>query len=495
LSAFVVPGLEIAQAHGLDLRAAGLEVVATPRHASVLVLVGELPAGLARSAAVVYAQMPRPRALLAAGASDIRWLPAPDVAVPAEQAALVSGVAALRERFRTGSFSPTAPEFEVAPLGTATEYARPMHSEVVRAEPGVGMDHGAHGMDHMQMGSGGGFMSMVMMTRDLPRSVDGLPMEWLEVPFGPLFTGLPGGLALSLTLDGDTVAKAKLEPGTLWRDLEATWRGPVEGFIERFARLDPLSPAAYRALAERALQAAGNPPVDHAGRRQWVGVLERERAASHLVWLASFGFLFGDRVLEQRAAALRRQLGQASDPIGLRRVREEARALVRQVDRTPLLARRLRGVGVLDRPKLAEFDGPVSRAAGAARDVRTEDPTYQELGFRPLALDGGDALARLRLRLGELEQSLDLLLASLADRPPSVVDPSRVGTGQASVETPRGAATLRIQLDGGYVTQAELWSPSQRLAELISPVSEGRELADALLGIASLDLSPWELGR
>jgi Ni,Fe-hydrogenase III large subunit len=63
------------------------------------------------------------------------------------------------------------------------------------------------------------------------------------------------------------------------------------------------------------------------------------------------------------------------------------------------------------------------------------------------------------------------------------------------VETPRGAATLRIQLDGGYVTQAELWSPSQRLAELISPVSEGRELADALLGIASLDLSPWELGR
>jgi len=224
-------------------------------------------------------------------------------------------------------------------------------------------------------------------------------------------------------------------------------------------------------------------------------MLERERAASHLVWLASFGFLLGDRVLEQQAAALRRQLGQASDRIGLRRVREEVRALVRQVDRTPLLARRLRGVGVLDRPKLAELDGPVSRAAGAARDVRTEDPTYQELGFRPLALDGGDALARLRLRLGELEQSLDLLLASPADRPPSVVDPSRVGTGQASVETPRGAATLRIQLDGGYVTHAELWSPSQRLAELISPVSEGRELADALLGIASLDLSPWELGR
>ena len=114
-------------------------------------------------------------------------------------------------------------------------------------------------------------------------------------------------------------------------------------------------------------------------------------------------------------------------------------------------------------------------------------------GLDPVA-DASSAQPRLP-NLGELEQSLDLLLASPADRPPSVVDPSRVGTGQASVETPRGAATLRIQLDGGYVTHAELWSPSQRLAELISPVSEGRELADALLGIASLDLSPWELGR
>ena len=37
-----------------------------------------------------------------------------------------------------------------------------------------------------------GFMSMVEMTKDLPRSSDDLPMEWVEAPFGPLFPGLPG---------------------------------------------------------------------------------------------------------------------------------------------------------------------------------------------------------------------------------------------------------------------------------------------------------------
>ncbi|HEB57411.1 MAG TPA: NADH-quinone oxidoreductase subunit D, partial [Gammaproteobacteria bacterium] len=51
-------------------------------------------------------------------------------------------------------------------------------------------------------------MSMIDVTKDLPRSGDGLPMEWINAPFGPFFPGLPGGLLLTLTLDGDTVAES-----------------------------------------------------------------------------------------------------------------------------------------------------------------------------------------------------------------------------------------------------------------------------------------------
>jgi len=46
LISFAVPGPEVARARGLDLEAAGLPLADTPRHAGVLVLVGELPAGL-----------------------------------------------------------------------------------------------------------------------------------------------------------------------------------------------------------------------------------------------------------------------------------------------------------------------------------------------------------------------------------------------------------------------------------------------------------------
>jgi hypothetical protein len=59
LSAFVVPGTEVARACGLDVEAAGIRVVASPRHANVLLVVGELPRGLKEAAAVAYSQMSR----------------------------------------------------------------------------------------------------------------------------------------------------------------------------------------------------------------------------------------------------------------------------------------------------------------------------------------------------------------------------------------------------------------------------------------------------
>lgn len=70
LRAFIVPGADVARARGLDLASAGLRVVATPRHANLLVLVGPLPHALRRAAVVVHHQMPAPRAVLSAGIDD-----------------------------------------------------------------------------------------------------------------------------------------------------------------------------------------------------------------------------------------------------------------------------------------------------------------------------------------------------------------------------------------------------------------------------------------
>nr|MDQ3318331.1 hypothetical protein [Actinomycetota bacterium] len=105
---------------------------------------------------------------------------------------------------------------------------------------------------------------------------------------------------------------------------------------------------------------------------------------------------------------------------------------------------------------------------------------------------GNDALSRLRVRLAEIAQSLELVRAagsiSAPDRPP---DPAPSGTGTATVETPRGRATLGLILQEGAVVAFDLDTPSTGHLSLVGPLAEGEELADALVGISSLDLSPW----
>jgi len=65
------------------------------------------------------------------------------------------------------------------------------------------------------------------------------------------------------------------------------------------------------------------------------------------------------------------------------------------------------------------------------------------------------------------------------------------GTGDATVETPRGAARLQLTLKKGQVIAAQLETPSTPHLDLIDPLTEQQELGDALVAVGSLDLSPW----
>jgi Ni,Fe-hydrogenase III large subunit len=505
LAAFVVPGREMLDVLGLDAAAAGLRVVASSRHANVLLLVGEIPPGLARAAATVYAQVPRPRSVLVLGTSSPAPLPDADFVVEAVHTDLVRGVTELRRRMAAEAWHADAAAFELpeaapGPAERSHEDMGTVHHDIADVESGemAGMDQGMPGMEHggthHEMHSSGGFMSMVAMTRDLPRSADGLPMEWLDVPFGPLFPGLPGGLDLVLTLDGDTVTRAQLSHETLKRQLPDFWPGDADGFADRLARLDPLAGTAYWLLGCRALErASGHECAEDEARRR-VAALERERAASHLNWLGRFGFLLGIDWLARRASALARAVRVAEDAARLPALRADVAAFARQVQRTPLLSRRLAAVGRIEPAR--QVTGPVARACGQEIDARSDDPAYVQLGFQPIVEQAGDASARLWVRLAEVEQSLQIM--SEAGSPGRISPPSipRVsGAGRAEIETPRGAASLTLTLVHGQVTHVRVDTPSMRLAALVEPVTRDRELAGALLGVASLDLSPWELAQ
>ena len=144
LRAFVVPGPEYLSLAGIDTREIGLRVVTNPRHANVLLLVGPIPDRLEQAATVVYAEMPRPRAILMIGNTPSESLPAPDVTVDPDQRAVADGVAELRRRIASHAFDAHPNAFNPTVLQTRTTYTCPMHPEVVTDEPGqcpiCGMD-------------------------------------------------------------------------------------------------------------------------------------------------------------------------------------------------------------------------------------------------------------------------------------------------------------------------------------------------------------------
>jgi Ni,Fe-hydrogenase III large subunit len=415
------------------------------------------------------------------------------------------------------------------PAEPSVRYTCPMHPEVVQDEPGNcpkcgmtlvpqdipadphahhaaaaqgsmkhdqqnhgHMDHGHGDHDHAGHDHGeAGFMSMIEVTRDLPRSCDGLPMDWLDVPFGPFFPGLPGGLLLTLTLDGDTVAGARTRSLVGYADLLQPATLPAGQLVEQLARLDPLAPMTYRLLACRAVESAADLAIPAATARARIGALERERIANHLNGLTLFAEQTGFDWLRRQATRLQLQCQQA-DVTRFAALKPELQKLIRRLERTPLIRSRLRGIGKLAAG--ADLHGPVARASGLTEDARLEDATCAALGFTILTRQDGDALARLQLRLAEILHSLALIEAAGRIEPPTLADVGQAsGRGESVVETPRGRARLQLTLEQGQVTAAQLETPSTWHRQQVEAMVAQQALGDALVAVGSLDLSPWEL--
>ena len=389
----------------------------------------------------------------------------------------------------------------------AVEYTCPMHPEVVQNEPGscpkcgmtllprdesaeTGHDHAS--MDHSTMSYDEmAFMSMIDVTRDLPRSPDGLPMDWIDVPFGPFFPGLPGGLLLTLTLDGDTVADASTETLTDTFDLLQDATLDAVSFVEQLTAAQPLSPLAYRILACRAIENAAGIEHPAAITEQRIATLERERICSHLGWLSLFAEQVGLSSFMRQAASLQLQCQQA-DYQQLFALRPDVNKLIKRLLQTPLLKSRTVGIGSLIDD--IALQGPVARAAGIENDSRCADPHYMALGFKPVTQKAGDTFARLCVRLDEIKHSFSLLEAADSFKPVTLMSNTESsGKGEAVIETPRGQARLKLQLENGQVSNISLETPSTYHHTLINSLTDQQELGDALITVGSLDLSPWEI--
>jgi len=302
--------------------------------------------------------------------------------------------------------------------------------------------------------------------------------DTLVVNMGPQHPSTHGVLRLVLELDGETVLDAHSVIGYLHTGIEKntevrTWTQGVT-FVTRADYLSPFHNETAYCMAVEKLLGIESPPRAQAIR---VMLMELNRIASHLVWLATGGMelgalsmmLYGFREREQildifeHITGLRmnhayvRPGGLSTDlPEGtLELVQKFVEQFPSKVDEyeellteNPTWIDRNRGVGILEAEVALGLGvtGPLLRAAGVPLDLRKQIPYlgYEKYEFDVPTRTNADCEARYLVRIAEMRESTKIVEQVLASLP----------EGRVMVEDPKVAWPAQLKLGEGGLGNA-----------------------------------------
>lgn len=252
---------------------------------------------------------------------------------------------------------------------------------------------------------------------------------------------------------------------------------------------------------------------------------ELERIHSHLLWVGLAGHFIGyntvwmwawryrEHVLEvfEMITGNRNHYG-ANKPGGVRwdikpeqipsiesaldLVEKKTMMLTRAVLDDPVIRARLEGVGILTREQAIAWSvvGPTARASGVDIDVRRDDPhaAYDQVDWNVIVLPEGDVLAKAKVRLLEIFESVRIIRECLKKLPDGPIE-TRIeeispGEGIGRTEAPRGEVFHYIRSDGSNrPLRHKIRAPSyMNIASNVVAV-RGGSIADAALTLAAVD--------
>lgn len=200
--------------------------------------------------------------------------------------------------------------------------------------------------------------------------------------------------------------------------------------------------------------------------------------------------------------------------------------------KNPIFLRRTQGVGHLSLERLLDLGvtGPMIRAAGLAWDIRKAEPysSYEKFDFDIPTRPESDVFARFRVRVDEMRQSLRIVQQALDGMPegpwkadaPHVVLPDRekmktqmealiyhfkivtdgmrvpAGDAYVPVESPRGEIGFFAVSDGtSKPLRVFMRTPSFGNLQCLTPLFEGRLIADSIASLGSMDFVLGDVDR
>jgi len=303
---------------------------------------------------------------------------------------------------------------------------------------------------------------------------DPVSEERIVVNLGPQHPSTHGVLRLILELEGESVTETRVVVGYLHTGIEKNleYRNWTQGttFVTRMDYLAPMFNEAAYCLGVEKLLGIGVPERATTIR---VIMMELNRIASHLVWLATTGLelgalsmmLYGFREREmildifELASGLRmnhayiRPGGLAQDlpDAAVAKTREFLELMPRKLEEyenllsgQPIWMKRTKGVAVLDVTGCLALGvtGPVLRSAGLGWDLRKTMPYcgYETYEFDVPVRESADVWGRYEVRLDEMRESLKIVEQAL----------DRLAPGPVMVEDRKIAwpAQLALGVDG-----------------------------------------------
>jgi Ni,Fe-hydrogenase III large subunit len=319
--------------------------------------------------------------------------------------------------------------------------------------------------------------------------------EAFEFPFGPVRVVAWESLYMGLVTTGEEVLDLYLFQWHKHRGIEHRLRGLDPDRAAFFAeRADGLSAVGDTLAFCRAVEMATGTEVSAPAAHTRAVALELERIYNHAAAVAAMcqttGLSVGqarseivlERLLRLNLAVFgHRYLFGVVSPGGVRREPEvdeirallpaaldEFRYVVDALLATNSYVDRLESTGIVtpENAHRLSLVGPVARASGQAIDVRRDHPTGP--GDEPAPVvrpqEGGDALARMRVMVDEVEGAARLIEAHVGEVGPGT-EPLDLGEGAGLgwAESPRGEALAWVSLDAdGRIDRVRLRPASVR---------------------------------
>jgi NADH-quinone oxidoreductase subunit D len=316
------------------------------------------------------------------------------------------------------------------------------------------------------------------LARDEPQ-----PYLW-TMNFGPQHPATHTTLRLVLKLEGERVAEAIPDIGYLHSGFEKLGESlDYNQYVTITDRMNYISPMANNVAWHLAVEKLLG--IEAPRRCQYIRVIvaELSRLSDHLLCLGAMGLdlgafthfiyafnprealydifeaLCGARLTNSytRVGGLMRDITpQAVEMIRslLNELPGALRDMERLLKRNRIFIDRTQGVGLLSRQEAINrsCSGPVARASGVTRDLRRDEPylSYADFDFQVCCAAEGDCLARYRVRMAEMWESIKIIQQALDNLP---AGPVNLGPGARAILPPKPAVYLTIE---GLISHFEL---------------------------------------